>query len=200
MNTERLLEFLRKPKLLSADTAVEIELLTNDFPWFQFGWMLFAKNLKQIGSPQLESVLKRTAVQVPNRKLLFDFLNEKNVLAPVHFQPERTFVLNNNEQDENKTRENSSLIDKYLMAETSGIVRKPIVDNWAGQETTRDILEKSTSENDEIITETLANIYFQQKKYEKASEAYQKLSLKYPEKSIYFASRIKEIENLTHNN
>ena len=54
-------------------------------------------------------------------------------------------------------------------------------------------------ENDEIITETLASIYTQQKNYDKALIAYQKLSLKYPEKNIYFASRIKEIEVLKNN-
>ena len=60
----------------------------------------------------------------------------------------------------------------------------------------KEVVENSTSENDEIITETLANILLQQKNYEKAQDAYRKLSLKYPEKSVYFATRIKEIEKI----
>jgi len=56
------------------------------------------------------------------------------------------------------------------------------------------VLKNSVAEPDEMVTETLAMIYFQQKKYDKALEAFQKLSLKYPEKSAYFASRIEEIE------
>ena len=47
-----------------------------------------------------------------------------------------------------------------------------------------------------IMTETLAQIYIEQKKYDKAIEAYQSLSLKYPEKSVYFADQIKKIEEL----
>lgn len=200
MHNDQLIELLRNPKLFSAETAVEIESLTKEFPWFQFAWMLFARNLKQIGSPQFEPVLKKAAVQVPNRKLLFDFLNEENPLTSVNLRPERTFLLSNDNHEGQNEGGSSSLIDKYLMGETSSIGRKPFVENQAGQENAKNLVEKSTSENDELITETLANIYFQQKKYEKALHAYQKLSLKYPEKSIYFASRIKEIEDLTHNN
>ncbi len=200
MNTEQLLELLRNPKLLNAETAMEIRVITEEFPWFQFGWMLFAKNLKQIESPAFESILKKTAVLVPNRKLLFDFLNEQTNFTSTILGSENTFSLTDNEQPGEKSGESGSLIDKFLMAETSTLARKPLMDTQTMSETTRDVEEKSTSESDEMITETLANIYFQQKKYEKALHAYQKLSLKYPEKSIYFASRIKEIENLTHNN
>ena len=46
----------------------------------------------------------------------------------------------------------------------------------------------------------VANIYYSQKKYDKALSAYKNLSLKYPEKSIYFASRIEEIEIVKNNN
>ncbi|MXV39272.1 hypothetical protein GO491_11395 [Flavobacteriaceae bacterium Ap0902] len=47
-----------------------------------------------------------------------------------------------------------------------------------------------------LMTETLANIYVEQNKYDKAIKAYRILRLKYPEKSGYFADRIKEIKEL----
>lgn len=52
----------------------------------------------------------------------------------------------------------------------------------------------SVQENDDLVTETLANIYADQENYEKAIKAFEKLQLKYPEKRIYFAGRIKEIQ------
>ncbi|MBS7332466.1 MAG: hypothetical protein KIG88_02565 [Weeksellaceae bacterium] len=47
-----------------------------------------------------------------------------------------------------------------------------------------------------LMTETLAQVYIDQKQYEKAIRAYKILSLKYPEKNSLFAKQIKEIENL----
>ncbi|NBC82721.1 MAG: hypothetical protein GVY19_04995 [Bacteroidetes bacterium] len=63
-----------------------------------------------------------------------------------------------------------------------------------------DFSEKSIAESEGYMTETLAKIYIRQKKYEKAISVYKKLSLKYPEKSTYFAGQIKEIQGFINNN
>jgi len=47
-----------------------------------------------------------------------------------------------------------------------------------------------------LMTETLARIYVEQKNYEKAIQSYKILSLKYPEKSGFFADQIKAIKQL----
>ena len=54
---------------------------------------------------------------------------------------------------------------------------------------------KSVQESDELVTETLAAIYAQQGNFEKAISFYEKLSLKIPEKSAYFAALIKDLKN-----
>jgi hypothetical protein len=50
------------------------------------------------------------------------------------------------------------------------------------------------------MTETLARIYLEQKNYEKAIQSYKILSLKYPEKSGFFADQIKAVKQLQENN
>ena len=51
-------------------------------------------------------------------------------------------------------------------------------------------------QDDALMTETLASVYLAQKKYENAIQAYKILSLKYPEKSGFFADEIKRIQIL----
>ena len=50
--------------------------------------------------------------------------------------------------------------------------------------------------NSQLMTETLAKVYLEQKKFEIAIQAFRFLSLKYPEKSGFFADQIKRIEIL----
>ena len=50
-----------------------------------------------------------------------------------------------------------------------------------------------------LMTETLAKVYLEQKKYKNALQAYRILSLKYPEKSGFFADQIKRIQILQKN-
>ncbi|APY10304.1 hypothetical protein BWZ22_03215 [Seonamhaeicola sp. S2-3] len=51
-----------------------------------------------------------------------------------------------------------------------------------------------------LMTETLARIYVEQKNYKKAIQSYKILSLKYPEKSGFFANQIKAVEQLQEQN
>lgn len=57
--------------------------------------------------------------------------------------------------------------------------------------------KKSSEDQDELVTETLAQIYIDQMLYPKAIATYKKLILKFPEKSRYFASQIEQLEKRT---
>ncbi|MCB0443787.1 MAG: hypothetical protein KDC50_07025 [Flavobacterium sp.] len=84
------------------------------------------------------------------------------------------------------------IIDKFIEANPRITPAKEIVD----------LPSKpiEISDTTHFMTETLARVYLEQKKYSKAIQAYEILILKYPEKSIFFADRIKDIKILQQNN
>jgi len=88
-----------------------------------------------------------------------------------------------------KSEEKFQLIDKFI---ESNPKIKPVDKNTVNQ----NINLINSSENESLMTETLAKVYLEQHKYESAIKAYRILSLKYPEKSGFFADRIKAIEIL----
>jgi len=83
----------------------------------------------------------------------------------------------------------ADLIDKFIIAnpriepnrDKNSLpvedISKPFVENEGG-----------------FVTETLAKIYISQGYYSKAIDIYEKLSLKFPEKSSYFASQIEKVK------
>lgn len=194
------MEYQQSPVWESLNSANpnELKQLTEKYPWFQLGWLFYLRILKETGASEYDNVLKRVAVIVPNPKVVADFINDKNNEESIFWEAESATSLYFTDDTEN-AKQSDSLIDRFLQKQ-SGSFRKnqDQISEKAGDFVSLE--EQSLAESDEIITETLAKIYFDQKKYEKALNAFEKLSLKYPEKSIYFASQIEKIEKLKDNN
>ena len=94
------------------------------------------------------------------------------------------------EEEKNKKNE---LIDKFIES-------SPKISPIRQEEVSKTYAEQSQTNNSYLMTETLARVYLEQKKYQKAIQAYEILILKYPEKSSFFADRISDIEILQQNN
>lgn len=85
-------------------------------------------------------------------------------------------------------RKEDQLIERFIIEEPH--IHPPSADRLD----TENKAKKSSEDGDILVTETLAKIYFDQMLYHKALDTYQKLVLKFPEKSRYFTSQIELIE------
>jgi len=86
-----------------------------------------------------------------------------------------------------------AIIDKFI-SENPKI--KPVSSNAPKPK----LVNNDNPISDSLMTETLARIYLEQKNYDKAIQSYKILSLKYPEKSSFFAHQIKLVKELKDNN
>lgn len=82
----------------------------------------------------------------------------------------------------------SSIIDNFIKNDPQIKALKP------EQINTENKAKKSAEDPNDLVSETLAQIYIEQMLYHKAIDTYQKLSLKFPEKSGYFADLIQSLE------
>jgi len=114
-------------------------------------------------------------------------------LIPEYFKP----YLKENPEDEGENVSRNEVVCQQKDLIENFINSNPRIETPAEPpKEIEDISKKSVIPREALLTETLANIYIRQGYYSKAIFAYEKLSLKYPEKSIYFAEQMKKVKEL----
>ena len=115
---------------------------------------------------------------------------EENIVEPIG---ETTKTAEKPHEDKptntSNKRKKMELIDQFLVSEAKIVPIK----NYHSDNT---LSTESLIEDEELFSEKLAKIYIKQGHFEKALTTYEKLYLKYPEKSIYFATQIEYVKRL----
>ena len=97
-------------------------------------------------------------------------------------------LINNTPESNHIDPKETEIIDNFLKRDPQISPPKPEqIDN-------ENKAKKSAEDHNDLVSETLAKIYIEQMLYHKAIETYQKLILKFPEKSRYFADLIQSLE------
>ncbi|WP_394974828.1 hypothetical protein [uncultured Croceitalea sp.] len=94
-----------------------------------------------------------------------------------------------NRKEESKKKKKFELLDKFIES-------KPKIVPSKESDSKVNIDDSIKIDKNQLMTETLAKVYLEQKKYKKAIQAFKILSLKYPEKSGFFADQIWKVKNL----
>ena len=143
-------------------------------------------------SHQKETSAPHSSPALPAEKIPFNTISntpldtDPNLIPPKKPIPDPSLV----DTDPPKSKVPADqLIDKFIKQEPR------ITPSKSAFYSPINMAKRSIIESDDIVSETLANIYAQQGNFQKAISFYTKLSLRFPEKSRYFAALIKELEN-----
>ncbi|MFV0565788.1 MAG: hypothetical protein ACK5NB_08155 [Flavobacteriaceae bacterium] len=115
-------------------------------------------------------------------------------LKPIERDDDETLLTEKTVSKEDKKRSKKfALIDKF-------ITTNPKINPNSTTVSKENLAKANMIQPETLMTETLARIYLEQKNYKKAIQSYKILSLKYPEKSSFFANQIRAIEHLQEQN
>lgn len=218
MKKSEFIEFVKKPWLLDDSTENGLKEIIDYYPFFSAARSLYLRNLKNTGSFKFNTELSKNAIFISDRSRLFcmlelDFIDqERYELIPIDDTINLSTIEDEDrieeikivssfsetpiqlieaeeEQVDKKDLSNDDLIERFLKS-------NPIIPVVADEEANKEQSEAGPRIEDDFITETLASIYMKQGLYKEAIKAYEKLSLKIPEKNIYFAGQIEKIKEL----
>jgi len=180
-------------------TLEELSGVISLYPWYGGARMELCRRISDAGALS-ESQLAETGLHLGDRGVLADLLqagrtvdcSDKDVHRLVQaFMPEeqtlqparKIYVVGGDyfsqDQYEDIKRDGDGIFSKFAAkAREEGYVDEP----------------EPEAGGDSFCTETLAGIYLEQGYPQEAIDIYSRLSLRYPEKSVYFAALIEKID------
>ena len=199
VNKKRTIEELYDLAKSEPEKALKlVREIIKEHPYFMTARILELDILKTTNQKGYKHALRACALQTSQRDVLYKHI--KNLAKIVKNDKQQITVLNENnvhsflqwlelidDKTANRTPSKFDWIDDFLVQNAK---INPSKKNYPN----RDLSKQNSLLKNEIMTETLAHLYWRQKKYNEAKKAFKILSLKYPEKSGLFADQIKKIK------
>tara|TARA_B100000900_G_C20580000_1_gene717099 strand:+ start:955 stop:1575 length:621 start_codon:yes stop_codon:yes gene_type:complete len=176
-----------------------VKKMIKEYPYFMAARVLELDILKTTNQKRYKHALRACALQTTQRNVLYEHL--ENLAKSIEKDGQQPIaILNENnvhsflqwlelvgDKTSDSTRTKFDWIDDFL-------AQNPKIIPSKNTSSKKNLSKENPLSKNEIMTETLAHLYWKQKKYNEAKKAFKILSLKYPEKSGLFADYIKQIK------
>jgi hypothetical protein len=200
LNKNSFSDLVKNPKKITLDESISIKKIIKQYPYFQIARIIELIGLKKHNSLRFNKVLRDCAIYSTDRSVLYDIIEHEEI--DLNSKSYDTINVLSSEKTKNSFIEWLK-ITKPVLKKTKNN-NETLISNFL--KINHKILPNTSKSNDnlandfklskkEYMTETLAKIYFEQKKFNEAIKAYEILCLKYPEKISLFADQIKIIKN-----
>ena len=176
-----------------------VKKIIKEYPYFMAARVLELDILKATNQKGYKHALRACALQTTQRNVLYQHL--ENLAQSVENDQQQITVPNENnlhsflqwlelidDKTSDRTPSKFDWIDDFLAQNAK-------INPAKNTAMIKDLSKENPLSKNEIMTETLAHLYWKQKKYDEAKKAFKILSLKYPEKSSLFADNIKQIKS-----
>ena len=200
LNKNNFSDLVKNPKKITLDESISIKKIIKQYPYFQIARIIELIGLKKHNSLRFNKVLRDCAIYSTDRSVLYDIIEHEEI--DLNSKSYDTINILSSEKTKNSFIEWLK-ITKPVLKKTKNN-NETLISNFL--KINHKISPNTSKSNDnlandfklskkEYMTETLAKIYFEQKKFNEAIKAYEILCLKYPEKISLFADQIKIIKN-----
>lgn len=202
ISKDKFSQLIIEPIKISINETFAVKNIVKEYPYFQAARIIELIGLKKHNSIRFNKVLKDCSL----------FSNERGILREIiefdKFSTSKPDRKKDNKVLSSEKTKNSFIEWLKITNSVSKNNNKNLIQNFLKSNPT--LLDKNKiSKNNladefklnkkEYMTETLAKLYFEQKKFKEAIKAYEVLSLKYPEKISLFVNHIKTIKSILKN-
>lgn len=213
MNAEQFLQLINRQKSPNKQDALEAKKLQEVFPYFLAPHVISAIYESKKKPDETPGSLASAAINSSDRiwlkSLIYHLSTEKqpslNKVSPALKKEDSKPTRRKSKGDELieniRNREKKEILDEKKKEQINLIrefskksIKLATIKEIESNQNKENLAESSTKFNSNAVSESLASILTKQGKLEMAIEIYEKLMLKFPDKSAYFADLIRKLK------